>query len=139
MRNASTQFYDGPHGQRTRVIDMRQSRGPARRFNPVNIPGWTIAQGDSVFISATSILVDGVGWSAIAKQEVEITTSGYVIARAARGTIDVNYLNQASAPTATDVSYHEWAMCAVTLTGSIAQITARYHIGPFYIASVFAP
>ena len=31
MRNVSTQFYDGPHGQRTRVIDMRSRQRPRMR------------------------------------------------------------------------------------------------------------
>lgn len=117
-------------------MDMRATRRPRSYSFPLP-PGWATTYQATIRISRTWLVVDGTGSVAVPADSVSVSSSGYVVYRVDRGTTTGAYVFRATPPTATNGTYLEWPVCSVTLApNGNTIITARYHVGVYFFASV---
>jgi hypothetical protein len=96
-----------------------------------------------VSLTPTWCLHDGVASFRVADLSVEITTTGYVVARKQRAAGTMTLVNRAGAGTHLDATHLEWTLCKVLViepdgeTEPVrhCEIEEVYHIGPFYVAA----
>jgi len=114
------------------VTSKRRTRKPRRM---PTLPGWATGSGANVNVTATWLVMDGVGSVAVASGSVEATADGYVVYRVSRGTTTGAYVFRATPPEATNAEYLEWPVCRVTLVDDVARVQ-QLHVGVYFFASV---